>query len=400
MSVPRASLPAPLRWINAAGRMAARAGIAPAALDPDLACAEARRRTGLSDFGDPYFRPALEALLGSTNRDANLHFLGRWHLHDLVVRALVTRLRMVRAAPLADARTLRPPLLVCGLPRSGTTFLHRLLALADDARPLLLWELAEPLPGHRDGARDRRFEEVEARMARLRRVAPANLDAQHLMRADLPDECGHLFKATFLCSLYAMVPATGYLAWYPQQDMHPAYRDYRRLLALLADPARRLVLKDPFHAMSLRALFAAIPDAMVVQTHRAPSEVVPSFHKLTLTMHAVLAEDVDVARVVATNTDWLDTVARRSLEDRARVPADQVTDVDYRALVADPVAIVRGIHDRFGLGWSSALEARLAAFVRDNGQRKHGDNPYAASAFGQEAAAIDERFAAYRARFL
>lgn len=397
MTVPRPSLPAPMRWLNAVGALAARAALLPAALDPDVACAEARRRTGLSDFGDPYFRPALEMLLGSANRDANLHFLGRRHLHDLVVRALVTRLRLTQAAASADARALRPPLLVCGLPRSGTTLLHRLLALADDAHALPLWQLMDPLPGP---GPDRRLAETEARMARLRRLTPASIDAQHLMRAELPDECGHLFKATFLSSLYAMVPATGYLAWYPQQDMFAAYRDYRRLLALLADPARRLVLKDPFHAMSLPALFAAIPDAMVVQTHRAPSEVVPSFHKLTLTMQSVLAQDVDVPRVVATNTDWLDTVARRSIDDRARVPEGQVIDVDYRALVADPVQVVRGIHDRFGLAWSPTLDARLAAFVRDNGQRKHGDNPYAAAAFGQSAEAIDERFAAYRARFL
>jgi hypothetical protein len=407
VTVPRPSLPAALRWVNAAGALAARTGILPAALDPDAACAEARRRTGLSDFGAPYFRPALEKLLESANRDADLHFVGRRHLHGLVVRSLVTRLRLARAAPSADRARLRPPLLVCGLPRSGTTFLHRLLALAADARALRLWELMDPLPGP---GRDRRRDDTATRLARLRRLSPANLDAQHFMRADLPDECGHLFKATFLSSLYAMVPATGYLAWYPQQDMHAAYRDYRRLLVLMtgddgeaataAAPARRLVLKDPFHAMSLPALFAAIPDAMVVQTHRAPSEVVPSFHKLTLTTQSVLAAKVDVPSVVATNTTWLETVARRSVDDRARVPAGQVIDIDYRALIADPVGTARWIHDRFDLGWSDALEAELAAFVRANGQRKHGDNPYAAPAFGQTASGIDERFAAYRATFL
>jgi hypothetical protein len=160
------------------------------------------------------------------------------------------------------------------------------------------------------------------------------------------------------------------------------------------------VLKDPFHALSLPALFAAIPNAMIVQTHREPSEVVPSFHKLTLTTQAVLSANVNVDKTVATNTEWLDTVAKRSVEDRARVPSEQVIDVDYRALIANPPQIVRRIHDRFGLGWSDALEARVTSFVRDNGQRKHGGNPYTAEEFGQSAAAIDERFATYRARFL
>ena len=400
VTVPRASLPAVMRWLNAAGALGARAGIVPDALDPDAACDEARRRCGLSDFGAPYFRPALETLLESVDRDANLHFIGRRHMHGLVVRSLVTRLRLAKAAPSADRRRLPPPLLVCGLPRSGTTFLHRLLAVADDTRALRLWELMDPLPGP---GPDRRRDQTAMRLSRLRRLSPSNLDAQHFMRAELPDECGHLFRATFLSSMYAMVPATGYLDWYPRQDMHAAYRDYRRLLVLMIGhdgAARRLVLKDPFHAMSLPALFAAIPDAMVVQTHRAPSEVVPSFHKLTLSTQAVLTAKVDVPKIVATNTRWLEWVARRSVEDRARVPAGRVIDVDYRALVADPVGVVRAIHDRFGLGWSDALEAQLAAFVRANGQRKHGDNPYAASAFDQTASAIDERFADYRARFL
>lgn len=397
MNVPAPSLPLPLRWLNAAGAVAARAGVGRVLLDPDAVCARAVTDAGLSDFGDPSFRPALERLLESSERDANLHFLGRRHVHGLVVRSLVTRLRLVARAAVADAVPLRPPLLICGLPRSGTTFLHRLLSLADDARPLLLWELMDPLPGP---GPDRRLADAAQRLDRLRRIAPGSVDAQHLMRADLPDECGHLFKPSFLSPLYWMVPATGWLEWYPHQDFRPAYRDYRRLLALLSDPSRRLVLKDPFHAMNLPALFEAIPDACVVQTHRAPSEGVPSFHKLSLTMHAVFSDRLDVPAIVEADTAWLAYVARRSIEDRAAVPAEQIADVDYRALIADPVGVARDVHARFGLGWSETLEARVQRFVADNGQRRHGDNPYAAAAFGQTAERIDAQFAEYRQRFL
>jgi hypothetical protein len=77
-----------------------------------------------------------------------------------------------------------------------------------------------------------------------------------------------------------------------------------------------------------------------------------------------------------------------------------VMDVDYRALVADPVGVARAVHARFGIPWSDALEARLQRFVAENSQRKHGDNPYAADAFGQSAEGIDARFSAYRQRFL
>lgn len=391
-----------VRLADTLGSAAAKLGLVSVDLDPDRLVAEARSRAGLQDLGDPAFRPGLDALCRSCDEDADLHFLGRRQMRDLIVRSLVTRLRLAEAArldPALDARPLRAPLLVCGLPRSGTTFLHRLLAEADDdGRALKLYELADPLPGP---GPDRRRAEMDARMARLRRFAPANLDAQHLMRADLPDECGHLFKPAFLSSLFWMAPVTGYLAAYPRLDARPAYREYRRLLTLLqgADP-RRFVLKDPFHAMNLPALFAAVPDAMVVQTHRAPSEVVPSLHKLALTTQAVLCRTLDVPRVVEADTAWIAEVAARSVDDRARVPEGRVVDVDYRRLLVDPVGVVRRIHGHFGLPWSPLVEARLAAFVAENGQRRHGENPYSAEAFGQTAAGIDARFVAYRDRFL
>lgn len=399
MNVPRPSLPPALRLVNALGDGARRLGLARDTLEPDALVEEACRVAGLSDLGDATFRPALEMLLRSCAEDANLHFIGRRHMRELVVRALVTRLRLVDAARRApDPAPLAPPLLVCGLPRSGTTFLHRLCAEADDTRALRLWELMDPLPGP---GPDRRREDVDARMARLRRYAPANLDAQHVMRADLPDECGHLFKPTFLSSLYWMAPVTGYLAWYPHHDARPAYREYRKLLELLrADATQRYVLKDPFHAMNLPALFAAIPDARVVQTHRTPSEVVPSLHKLALTTQAVLSEGVDPARVVEANTTWLETVARRSVTDRAQIPDGRVLDVAYVDIVRDPVGVVRRVHAHFGLPWSDALKARLDAFVAGNGQRRHGENPYSAEDFGQTPAGIDARFEAYRETYL
>lgn len=399
MNVPRPSLPPALRLVNALGDTARRLGLARDTLEPDALIEEACRVTGHTDLGDPSHRPALDALLRSCTEDANLHFIGRRHMRELVVRALITRLRLVDAVRRApDATPISPPLLLCGLPRSGTTFLHRLLAEADGTRALRLWELMDPLPGN---GPDTRRADVDARMARLRRFAPANLDAQHVMRADLPDECGHLLKPTFLSSLYWMAPVTGYLAWYPHHDARPAYRDYRRLLGLLqSDPSHRYVLKDPFHAMNLPALFAAIPDARVVQTHRAPAEVVPSLHKLALTTQAVLSDGVDPARIVEANTAWLETVATRSVDDRARLPEDRVLDIDYRDLIADPVGTARRVHTHFGLPWDDALQARLTTFVAENGQRRHGDNPYAAEDFGQTAAGIDARFEAYRARFL
>ncbi len=146
----------------------------------------------------------------------------------------------------------------------------------------------------------------------------------------------------------------------------------------------------------LPSLFAAAPDAMVVRTHRDPLETLPSYHKLTLNMHAVLCGRLDVPAVVEANTRWQVALTEAAVRP---VPAGRVLDVDYRRLVADPVGTARDIHAHFGLAWDDRLAERLGRFAQTNGQRKYGENPYAIDEFGQSEAALRERFAPYREAF-
>jgi hypothetical protein len=401
MELPTPHLPLPLRLLNRAGALLRSRGLRLGALEPDGLMDEAARAEGRSDFGDEReLREALGVLCASIEEEPAIHTLARLHLRRLLLQALAIRLRLYaarRARPELARGPARPPLIVCGLPRSGTTFLHRLLAEAPDARPLPLWELMEPLPGR---GPERRREEAVRRIERLNRLAPVSIDAQHLIRPDLPDECNHLLKCSLRSSFFWQAPLYRYLEWYRAQEMDGPYTEYRDLLVLLQDPARRLVLKDPFHCAHLPALLRALPGAMVVQTHRDPVETVPSFHKLTLTAHCVLADPVDPARMAEVNTRWLEGIAARTIAHRGALPEGRVLDVDYRALIADPVGTVARIHQHFGLDWTEALAARMNAFVVKNGQRKYGDNPYRAEAFGQDPAELARRFAEYRARFI
>jgi len=393
--------------VNGVGAAARALGVPAGRLDPAELERAASRSEGHDDFGDPRFRVGLETLVESLEADADLHMLGRLHMRALVIELLVTRLRLSRRLAQSRQRapvSLTPPLLVCGLPRSGTTFLHRMLAIRSDARPLPLWELREPIPRTNSphlgpGAPDPRLALAQARDRRIAELLPESVDAQHLMRAELPDECGHLFKVAFWSSLFWQVPVYRYLEWYIDADAELPYREYRALLDALAEPGRRLVLKDPFHAGHLESLLGVLPGAMVVQTHRDPVEIVPSFHKLTTTFQAVLSARVDRERTVELNTRWLQTLVRRSADARPRLEPGRVFDVDYRELVADPFTVVEAIHDHFGLDFDPAYRARLTQFIADNPQRKHGPNPYAASDFGQHRDQIAEAFADYRTRF-
>jgi hypothetical protein len=383
--------------LNGAGAAARALGVEIGRLTHDELEHAASDSEGHAEFGHTHFRTGLERLVESLEGDANLHTAGRLHMRALLIELLVTRLRLgARQARTPSVTPLSPPLVVCGLPRSGTTFLHRMLAARSDARPLPLWELREPIPGP---GRDRRFEQARVRDQRLAAILPDGVDAQHLMRAELPDECGHLFKVTFWSSLFWQVPVYRYLEWYLAHDSRQPYREYLTLLEALARPGRRFVLKDPFHAANLPSLFAVAPEAMVVHTHRDPLEVVPSFHKLTTTFQAVLSDRVDRARTVALNLRWLSSLVTARDAARDLIPAQQVFDVDYTDLVANPLAVVERIHAHFGLELDDPYRGRLQRFIAAHPQRKHGQNHYSAADFGQQPAEIAEAFASYRERF-
>ncbi len=398
MTVPSPRFPWWLRAIDSAGDGARRLGALRHLLDPDALLAEAAAAEGHDRFGDGT-EAMLRIFCASLLADARLAFHGRIHLHGLASTALRVRLRLEAARardPSIDRPPRRPPLIVCGLPRSGTTLLHRLLTLADDARPLVFWELTEPLPGR---GPDRRRQEAERKLRRLQRLVPLSLDAQHLVRADLPDEDGHLLKPSFASSLLYQAPALTWLDHLLRDDLAIAYANWRALLVLLEAPERRLVLKDPFHARRVARIVDLIPDAMIVRTHRDPAEVVPSFHKLTMTMHSVTCTSLDLPRIVAANTRWLESITDACTAPLGDAAAARVVDVDYRALLRDPVGTARSIHARFDLPWTDALEARARAFLPTHRQRGHGDNPYDPADYGQPVAALHERFAAYRRAF-
>ncbi|MEZ4453133.1 MAG: sulfotransferase [Nannocystaceae bacterium] len=397
MTAPTPRFPRWLRAVDRIGDAGRRVGLFRRLLDPSALLAAAAWAEGHARFGEGT-AAMLEVLCRSLEEDARLAFHGRVHLSALLRGSLQTRLRVEAARardPAIDRPPTRPPLIVCGLPRSGTTLLHRLLALADDARPLLLWELMEPIAGP---GPDRRRARAEQKLRRLQQIVPLSLDAQHFIRADLPDEDGHLLKPSLASSLLYQAPALSWLERVLADDLEVAYHNWRALLVHLEAPERRFVLKDPFHARKVPLILRLVPEAMIVRTHRDPAEVVPSFHKLTMTMHAVTCASLDAPAIVAANTRWLETITDACV-DPASAASGRVVDVDYRAILRDPVGVARSIHARFGLPWTEALEGRMRGFVAANSQRRHGQNPYDAAEFGQRPEALRERFAAYRRAF-
>lgn len=362
----------------------------------------AQRQAGLSDFGDDYFRVGLRKLVESAENEANLNTIGRYGLREGIVKQLANRLKLVemeKQAPELFKRPLLPPLIVLGFPRSGTTLLHRLLALDPAGRAIPLWELSAPLPEGRgahlltDPAdRAKRLKWMEAQM-KIRVSLGDDLDQKHFIRADSPEECMFMLGQTFHTMLYwVTAPVYSYVEWYGRQERHKKYADYRRLLQVLqvVDPAKRLVLKAPAHTGGLAELLDMVPEALVVQTHRDPVTCLNSLNSLFATTHRVVTESLDVNRMAAANLELMLVELKRNTAARAKYPG-KVFDVHYDSLVEDPLGTVRSVYDYYGLPYTAEFEAAMDCYLAENPKGKHGQHRYNAADFGMTDEYIRER---------
>lgn len=338
-------------------------------LNPAALRAHAERRTGLRDYGEPSLEPALGALTQSLHREANLHPLGRFLAWNHLTDFLVTRLRLVDAWKRAPASTLPPvsrPLFVTGLPRTGSTFLHELLAADPQNRAPRVWETMFPLPapGDAGGSPDTRVRRAAARLWWFRRLA-RGADAVHPLRAESPQECEAIHSYTlqseeFLSTFW--LPS--YESWLRSADFIPVYAWQKRFLQHLASgaPDSRWVLKSPDHAHSLSALFAVFPDAVIVQTHREPADVFASSLQLVEVLHRLFARTAGSAERAAREARVLADAIDRLLKFREAHPElkERFIDIKYSDLVSSPLAAVERIY----AGWGMPLTPEATAAMR------------------------------------
>ena len=262
--------------------------------------AKATRQTDLTDFlPDADFNQGLAVLCASIENDVRPTLLGRFALQQMIVRILCNRLLWVywrRTSPERFAGALLPPLIVIGLPRSGTTFLHRLLALAPGTRAPVLWELQRPFPPL---VHDRRRLQMQREINMMRWLV-GHLDTMYATSVDAVEECMLLLDTAMVSlSFWVMSSAYSYLDWWLTRDKVHAYRIYREHLLWLQSqtPQARLNLKAPAHTGCLDALLVAIPDAMIVQTHRDPVAALTSANSLVSTLHQMATDAMDLPRV-------------------------------------------------------------------------------------------------------
>ncbi|WP_408899447.1 sulfotransferase family protein [Nocardioides sp. R1-1] len=364
-------------------------------------------RTGLTDFGDQEYVEGLHVLLDGYAREAGLTAKGRAKVEGSLANALAARLRTEaawREHPAHADTSVTRPIFVTGLPRSGTTALHRLLCADPRHQGLQLWLAAAPQPRPRreDWVSHPDFQAMQAQIDR-RNAAVPGLKGMHFMAPDVVEECWWLEHQSMRSLAFPSVAhLPSYRAWLGRQDLRATYARHRRVLQLvgMTSPEQRWVLKNPGHLFSLDALMAAYPDALVVQTHRDPRSVVASVSSLTSRTSAGTSTVFEGSVVGRDSLELWATAADRFLAARATYDPAQFADVRYDEFVADPVGTVERVYDAFRLPFDD--DARTAVTAADDVSRRgerRPDHAYSLEQFGLSAGEVTERFDRYLSAF-
>jgi hypothetical protein len=376
-------------------------------LAADALISEAERRVGRR-FASRGFEIGLRRLLDACAAEADLNLLGRLTLRWDALRLLTNLLRLEaeeKRDPATFAAPIEAPVFIAGMPRSGTTFLHALLAEDPGNRAPLCWETIEPFPDPRDGRRDRRIERVQGQLRAFNRVAPGLASVQPL-DARQPQECTEITSLVFQSLRFdATYRIPSYTAWLDDYGHLAAFRVHKRFLQYLQAPdlqtkARpRWVLKCPDNVFTLEAIEAVYPDARFVFVHRDPFAVVRSLAKLTELLRAPFTRSLDRVGIGAELVDRWGLAADLTVEASARLPPERMFHLHYAQVTRAPLAAIASAYEHFGIPLEEDAKRRISALVAARPRGGYGVNRYDPSEHGLDRARVEQRFAAYNAAF-
>jgi hypothetical protein len=366
--------------------------------------ASAQAKTGLTEYGDDWFVEPLRVLVDSLNAEAKLSAMGLELTRRRLTALLADRLRL-RAVQRDHPEVLDEQVTVaaeiCGLPRTGSTLLHRVLAASPRLTSTLSWETSYPLPfpGEGPDAAERK-RRAKDRAQLFLEMSPDFADI-HTIEWDGPEEDVILLDRTFTSmsfDSFYWVPTYG--TWLRAADQSPAYRELREWLQVLQwqDPDRDgqpWVLKSPHHLTAVDTVLDTFPGCKIVMTHRSPVRAVPSYASMVATMSAQYSDTVDPLVIGPYWSDRFATTLRNFADVRQRRP-DRFVDVRFTAMVAEPLAEAVRVLAELGLAVGDADRAAFASYLTRNRAQRHGTHSYSAADFGLSEAQLERDFAFYQ----
>ncbi len=394
------------RLINGVRTFVRSLGFPLAPLEENQLLSEAQQKAGLEDFGNGSFRVPLKILLKSLNSEAHLNFVGRTILRQYLLKLLVNRLQIqeeLKRCPEITQVEIKHPLFILGLPRSGTTFLHRLLSQDPSSRWLHLWEMYNPCPSPNYETReiDPRIAEAEKLVTGFNSLAP-QFPTVHYIDPNQPEECNVLFEHDFVSTLFelrANIPS--YLDWLLNQDLLDSYSYYRQQLQLLSWKwsEKRWLLKAPFHLFYLSSLIAVFLDAHIIWNHRSPQKVLPSLCSLSASVRTIYTDNLNLKALGEHYLNLLTKGMEKSIQMRQTIPKQQIYDLNYLDLVSQPIDTVRKIYGYFGYEFTPTLEEKFKQYILQNPQYKYGVHRYSLEQFGLDSKEINQIFGNYITQF-
>ena len=394
--------PLPIRWVNSLGRKTAPVFDWLVSLQREDLMETSARRTGLNDWGDPGFQAALTALLDSVNQEGKLTFFGRFSVRQFLLQNLCSRLRIIEVLkrfPEIRQQHIQKPVFITGWYRTGTTYLHNLLASHNEVRVPLYWELRHPCPTLDPRTVDtrRQIRRVEMECKIHRRLSPG-FNTIHPMEAKKPEECLHLFdKACAGTTAFVITETRSFAWWLLDHDIQHGYEFYRTQLQLLnwLRPGRQWVLRWPYHFWHLDALLKTFPDATIIQLHRDPREAIPSVCSLSAAARAPFCEGIDAFSLGKFWLDYCDAGLERSFSAGKKNAGARIVDIRYRDLEENPLKVIDQIQSSINLDESEAWTKNLNANLNTSGKKLPTQHHYDSTQFGLNADQIRERFSTY-----
>jgi hypothetical protein len=364
-------------------------------------------RAGVDDFGGDSWREGLSLLVETCQHAPGVNAGGRDFVYGQFVDALWNRLRVidyVKHHPEVHEQRIERPLVVLGLPRTGTSLASYLLDQDPSRRSLLTWEAEDSVPPSTpDTLRsDPRCVKKKAELEALAEgLKEANIPMVHWDEADGPTECVFVHNQDFKAYLWeAFMPTTSYADWLLHTDMTSAYEYERMVLQVLQSRAPGTwSLKMPSHAVHIETLLATYPDVRIVWAHRDPFKSTASFLRLNFLSRSVLGADIDLDVIVPNVLRQFKEHIDRPLAARRRLGDERFFDLHYANLMRDPVAVMGSLYDWAGDELSASTEHAMLRWVDAHPQDRHGSAPYSLDGSGVTRADLQPVFAEYLSVF-
>ena len=380
--------------------------------NPDSLEQEAHAVDGLADFGEPDLREALEQLLYSLENEAGLNGVGTAVLRQRVVDILATRLRVheyLKRFPEIRDEIIAEPLVIVGLPRTGTTMLHRTIA-ADHRMYAPLWfETRFPCPAldWDPAGEDQRVIDGKAEMQAMLEANP-DLLAVHPMDAMGPDEDIMLLEQSFYSfNIQSFAHLPSFDAWVEAQDHRPGYEYLKLLLQFLqwqkkqnGHQAERWTIKAPHHLHYMDLVFKVFPDAKVVQSHRDPLETIPSLASMISELWGIYSDAADPKVVGAQWARKFATGMNHTMDVREQMGDERFLDLWFKDTVSQPLQEIQKVYDFIGMELTTEAEEEMRRWQDFNKRESRPSHDYSLEQFGFTEEGLMQQYARYRERFI